>query len=40
MRHFMKNTTMALGTLLVGSTLVLAAVVPGNITALDGKGMR
>ncbi len=39
MRNFMKSTTMALGTLLVGSTLLLAAGVPGSITALDGKGM-
>jgi len=39
MRNLMKSTTMALGTLLIGSTLVLAAGVPGSITALDGKGM-
>ena len=39
MRNLMKNTTIALGTLLVGSTLVLAAGVTGNVTGLDGKGM-
>ena len=38
-RHIIKNTTMALGTLLVGSTLVFAASVPGTVTARDGKGM-
>jgi len=38
-RNFIRTTTMALGTLLVGSTLVLAAGVSGNVTALDGKGM-
>jgi len=38
-RNFIRTTTMALGTLLVGSTLVLAAGVSGNVTAIDGKGM-
>ena len=38
-RHIIKNTTMALSTLLVGSTLVFAASVPGTVTARDGKGM-
>ncbi len=38
-RNLLRTTTMALGTLLVGSTLVLAAGVSGNVTALDGKGM-
>jgi len=38
-RHLIKNTTIALGTLLVGSTLVFAASVPGTVTARDGKGM-
>ena len=38
-RHLIKNTTIALGTLLVGSTLVCAASVPGTVTARDGKGM-
>ena len=38
-RNLLRTTTMALGTLLVGSTLVMAAGVAGNVTALDGKGM-
>ena len=38
-RNFIRTTTMALGTLLVGSTLVLAAGVAGNVTAMDSKGM-
>jgi hypothetical protein len=38
-RHIIKKTTIALGTLLVGSTLVFAASVPGTVTARDGKGM-
>ena len=38
-RHLIKNTTIALGTLLVGVTLVGAASVPGTVTARDGKGM-
>jgi len=38
-RNLIRTTTIALGTLLVGSTLVLAAGVSGNVTALDGRGM-
>jgi hypothetical protein len=38
-RNFIRTTAMALGTLLVGSSLVLAAGVSGNVTALDAKGM-
>ena len=38
-RHIIRNITIALGTLLVGSTLVFAASVPGTVTARDGKGM-
>ena len=38
-RNLLRTTTIALGTLLVGSTFVLAAGVAGNVTALDGKGM-
>ena len=38
-RNFIRTTTMALGTLLVGSSLVLAAGVAGNVTGMDGKGM-
>lgn len=38
-RNLIKNTTIALGTLLVGSSLVFAAGLQGNVTALDGKGM-
>src|SRR5262244_652614 len=38
-RNFIRTTAMALGTLLVGSSLVLAAGVAGNVTALDAKGM-
>ena len=38
-RHLIRHTTIALGTLLVGSTLVFAASVPGTVTARDGKGM-
>ena len=38
-RHIIKNTTVALGTLLVSATLVGAASVPGTVTARDGKGM-
>jgi hypothetical protein len=38
-RHIIKNTTIALGTLLVSATLVGAASVPGTVTARDGKGM-
>ena len=39
MYRIVKNTTLALGTLLLGSTLVMAADMPGSVTALDGKGM-
>ena len=38
-RKLMRNTTMALGTLLLGSSLVLAGGVPGTVSAIDGKGM-
>jgi hypothetical protein len=38
-RNLLRTTTVALGTLLIGSSLVLAAGMPGNVTALDGKGM-
>lgn len=38
-RNIMRNTTIALGTLLVSSSLVFAAGLPGSVTALDGKGM-
>jgi hypothetical protein len=38
-RKFMRNTTMALGTLLLGSTLVMAAGIQGTVSAVDGKGM-
>ena len=35
----MRNTTMALGTLLLGSSLVMAGGVQGTVSAVDGKGM-
>jgi len=38
-RNIIRNSTMALGTLLIGSSLVMAAGVQGSVTALDGKGM-
>jgi hypothetical protein len=38
-RKLMRNTTMALGTLLLGSSLVMAGGVPGTVSAIDGKGM-
>src|SRR5439155_9643600 len=38
-RKLMRNTTMALGTLLLGSSLVMAGGVPGTVSAVDGKGM-
>jgi hypothetical protein len=38
-RKLMRNTTMALGTLLMGSSLVMAAGLPGTVSAVDGKGM-
>ena len=38
-RKLMRNTTIALGTLLIGSSLVIAAGVQGTVSAVDGKGM-
>lgn len=38
-RNLMRNATVALGTLLVSSSLVFAAGLQGSVTALDGKGM-
>jgi hypothetical protein len=38
-RKLMRNTTMALGTLLLGSSLVMAAGMQGTVSAVDGKGM-
>ena len=38
-RSLIKQTSIALGTLLVSATLVGAASVPGTVTARDGKGM-
>ena len=38
-RKLMRNTTMALGTLLLGSSLVMAAGIQGTVSAVDGKGM-
>jgi biotin carboxyl carrier protein len=38
-RKLMRNTTIALGTLLIGSSLVMAAGVQGTVSAVDGKGM-
>jgi hypothetical protein len=38
-RNFLKTTVIALGTLLVSSTLVLASGVSNNVPVLDGKGM-
>ena len=38
-RNLMRNTTMALGTLLLGSSLVMAAGVVGTVSGVDGKGM-
>ncbi len=39
-RNIMRNTTLALGTLLLGSTLALAGTgLPGEVRVLDGKGM-
>jgi biotin carboxyl carrier protein len=38
-RKLMRNTTMALGTLLLGSSLVMAGGVQGTVSAIDGKGM-
>jgi biotin carboxyl carrier protein len=38
-RKLMRNTTMALGTLLLGSSLVIAGGVQGIVSGVDGKGM-
>lgn len=38
-RNLFRNSTIALGTLLVSSSLVFAAGLQGSVTALDGKGM-
>ena len=38
-RKLMRNTTMALGTLLLGSSLVMAGGLPGTVSTLDGKGL-
>jgi len=38
-RTLIRNTTLALGTLLVGATLVMAAGLQGVVTGVDGKGM-
>jgi hypothetical protein len=38
-RTFMRNTTMALGTLLLGSSLVMAGGLQGTVSGVDGKGM-
>ena len=38
-RKLMRNTTMALGTLLLGSSLVMAGGLQGTVSAVDGKGM-
>lgn len=38
-QNLLKNTTVALGALLVSSSLVFAAGLQGSVTALDGKGM-
>jgi biotin carboxyl carrier protein len=38
-RKLMRNTTMALGTLLMGSSLVMAAGFQGVVTGVDSKGM-
>ena len=38
-RTFIRSTAVALGTLLVGSTLVMAAGLQGVVTGVDGKGM-
>lgn len=38
-RNLLRNTTLALGALVVSSSLVFAAGAPGAVTALDGKGM-
>jgi hypothetical protein len=38
-RKLIRNTTMALGTLLLGSSLVMAGGVQGTVSVVDGKGM-
>jgi hypothetical protein len=38
-RTLLRNTTFALGALVLSSSLVFAAGMPGSVTALDGKGM-
>src|SRR5690242_8978346 len=38
-RTLIRNTTIALGTLLVSSSLVMAAGMPGVVTGVDSKGM-
>ena len=38
-RKLMRNTTMALGTLLLGSSLVMAGGLQGTVSGVDGKGM-
>lgn len=38
-RTCIRSTAVALGTLLVGSTLVMAAGLQGVVTGVDGKGM-
>lgn len=38
-RNLMRNTTLALGTLLLGSSLVMAVGLQGTVSAVDGKGM-
>lgn len=38
-RKLIRNTAVALGTLLVGSTFVMAAGFQGVVTGVDGKGM-
>ena len=38
-RKLMRNTTMALGTLLLGSSLVMAGGLQGTVSAIDSKGM-
>jgi hypothetical protein len=38
-RKLMRNTTMALGTLLLGSSLVMAGGLQGTVNNVDGKGM-
>ena len=38
-RKLIRNTTMALGTLLLGSSLVMAGGLQGTVSGVDGKGM-